>query len=63
MNWKIVVGALLIIGALREMTSIVTDYRSGKLNFWPFGADIGCIALVALGVYLIRKGQKEKKLL
>ena len=63
MNWKIVVGALLIIGALREMTSIVTDYRSGKLNFWPFGADIGCVALVALGVYLIRKGQKEKKLL
>jgi hypothetical protein len=63
MNWKIVVGALLIIGALREMTSIVTDYRSGKLNFWPFGADIGCIALVALGVYLIRKGQREKKLL
>lgn len=63
MNWKLVVGALLIFGALREMTSIIIDYRSGKLNFWPFGADIGCLAFVALGIYLIRKGQKEKKLL
>jgi len=63
MNWKIIVGGLLIIGALKEMLSIVIDYRSGKLEFWPFGADIGCITLVALGIYLIRKGQKQKKLL
>jgi hypothetical protein len=62
MNWRTVVGALLIIGAFKEMASIIIDYRSGKLNFWPFGADIGCIALIALGVYLIRKGEKEKKL-
>jgi hypothetical protein len=61
MNWKIIVGALLIFGALKEMTSIIIDYRSGKLSFWPFGADIGCLALVILGIYLIRKGQKQKK--
>jgi hypothetical protein len=63
MNWKIVVGGLLIFGAVREMLSIISDYRSGKLEFWPFGAEIGCVAFVALGVYLIRKGQREKKLL
>jgi hypothetical protein len=61
MNWKIIVGALLIFGALKEMTSIILDYRSGKLAFWPFGADIGCLALVIGGIYLIRKGQKQKK--
>ena len=61
MNWKIVVGALLIFGALREMASIISDYQSGKLQFWPFGAEIGCVALVALGIYLIRKGQRERK--
>ena len=61
MNWKIIVGALLIFGALKEMTSIIIDYRSGKLEFWPFGADIGCIALVIAGIYLVRKGQKQKK--
>ena len=63
MNWKIVVGALLIFGALKEMLSIIMDYRSGKLEFWPFGADGGCVALVALGTYLIRKGQKERRAL
>jgi hypothetical protein len=63
MNWKIIVGILLIIGALKEMLSIIIDYRSGKLGFWPFGADIGCVVLIILGIYLIRKGQKQKKLL
>jgi hypothetical protein len=61
MNWKIVVGVLLIIGASKEMISIIIDYRSGKLNFWPLGADIACIGMIALGIYLIRKGQKQKK--
>lgn len=63
MNWKIIVGVLLIMGAFKEMLSIITDYRSGKLGFWPFGAGIGCLALIALGIYLIRKGQKQKRLL
>ena len=62
MNWKIILGALLILGAFNEMARIIIDYRSGKLEFWPFGADIGCIALVALGIYLIYKGQKQKNM-
>jgi hypothetical protein len=45
------------------MFSVIIDYRSGKLSFWPFGVEIGCFVLVALGIYLIRKGQKQKKLL
>jgi len=61
MNWKIIVGVLLIFGALKEMTSIIIDYRSGTLAFWPLGADIGCVALLVTGIYLIRKGQKQKK--
>ena len=62
MNWKIIIGGLLIFGGLKEMTSIIIDYRSGKLEFRPFGAEFGCITLVFAGVYLIRKGQKQKKL-
>ena len=62
MNWKIIVGALLIIGGLKEMATIILDYRSGKLPFWPFGADIGCLALVLAGIFLIRKGQNQKNL-
>ena len=61
MNWKIVVGALLIIGPSKEMLSIIIDYRSGKLGFWPFGADIACIGMIVWGIYLIRQGQKQRK--
>jgi len=63
MNWKLIVGVLLIIGALKELFSIIIDYRSGKLPFWPFGADVGCALLIALGIYLVQKGQSQKKLL
>ncbi|MBN8879655.1 MAG: hypothetical protein J0I32_19055 [Sphingobacteriales bacterium] len=62
MNWKIVVGALLIIGSVREMFSIIGDYNSGKLKSWPFGADIAFVLLFALGIYLIYSGRKNKKL-
>jgi len=60
MNWKIIVGTLLIFGSFRELSSLISDYRSGKMAFWPFGADIGCVLVIALGIYLINKGRKEK---
>lgn len=43
------------------MLSIVSDYRSGKLNSWPFGVEIGFVLMVGLGIYLINKGRKEKE--
>jgi hypothetical protein len=60
-NWKIIVGILIIFGSVSEMISIITDYRSGKLTSWPFGADVACVAMVIGGLYLIRKGQNQKK--
>ena len=61
MNWKVVVGVLLVVGAVMETFSVVKDYRSGKLSFWPFGVEIGFVLIVALGVYLINKVRKEKE--
>ncbi|NMH29423.1 hypothetical protein [Flavobacterium silvaticum] len=60
MNWKIILGILLIFGASKEMISIIADYSSGQLEFWPFGADIACIAVIVLGLFLIRSGRKNK---
>lgn len=60
-NWKTILGALLIFGASAEFMSIVRDYRSGELEFWPFGADIGAILAIALGVFLIKKGRRKAK--
>ena len=56
-----IVGSILILGSLKEIISIVINYRLGKLEFWPFGADIGCITLVIAGIYLMRKGQEQRK--
>ena len=60
MDWKIIIGILLIFGAVNEMYSIISDYQSGKISFWPFGADFGCIAVVIGSIYLLRKGLKER---
>ncbi|WP_028786061.1 hypothetical protein [Terrimonas ferruginea] len=61
MNWKTTLGVILIFGAARELMSVIVDYRSGKLQSWPLGIEIGCAAVVALGTYLIWKGQKQRK--
>jgi len=61
MNWKIFIGILLIFGALNELFSVISDYTSGKLRFWPFGIEIGLAALGILGIFLIQKGRKQKR--
>jgi len=61
MNWKTILGVILIFGAARELMSVSVDYRSGKLQSWPLGVEISGAAVVALGIYLIWKGQKQRK--
>jgi hypothetical protein len=61
MNWKIIVGALLIFGAVKEFFSVVGDYNSGKFKSWPLGVETGMVLVIALGIYLIIKGSKERK--
>ncbi len=55
-----ILGVLIVFGSLREMFSIYSDYRSGKLGFWPFGAELACLAFCLLGIYLYRKGGRSK---
>ena len=61
MNWKIIVGILLIFGAISEMLSVIKDYNAGKFASWPYGAGLGCATLIIAGLYVIRLGQKDKK--
>ena len=60
MNWKIIVGVLLIIGAAKEFISVLADYRSDRLNFWPGGIEIALVALMFGGILLVRKGRQER---
>lgn len=61
MNWKVILGILLIFGALQEMASVIKEYNSGKFESWPYGAGLGCITLIIGGIYVIRLGKKDKK--
>jgi len=59
-NWKIVLGGILIFGASSELFRIINDYRTGVLEYWPFGADIGAILLILGGGWLVKSGLKNK---
>jgi hypothetical protein len=61
MNGYKVSGYILIFLVAYEMIKIIGDYYSGKLGFWPFGAEIGAGLTIALGIYLIKKGNKHSK--
>ena len=57
MNWKIIVGILLVFGGLAEFFSIVNGQANGDPGIW---AKIGCIVLALIGFYLIANGRKER---
>ena len=61
MNWKIIIGILLIFGGIKEFLNVFIDYKTGKLSFFPFGAAFGCTTLIVAGVFLIIKGAKERR--
>jgi hypothetical protein len=61
MNWLKIIGIILILMAGLEMLSIISDYLTGKLEFWPFGAEIGAGLVIWLGIFLIRRGNNQQK--
>jgi hypothetical protein len=42
------------------MLNVISDYLSGKLPFWPFGVEIGAGLTIALGIFLIKRGNRQK---
>jgi hypothetical protein len=60
MNWLKIIGIVLIVLACLELLDIIADYSSGKLKFWPFGAEIGAGLIIALGMFLIKRGNRQK---
>lgn len=60
LNWKTLLGVLFIYSATSEIVNIFIDYKNGKLDHWPFGVEIGAVLVIALGVFLIKKGLKKK---
>ena len=62
MNWKIVVGILIIFGGIKEYFAELKDFHTGVTTGDPIYGEIGCITLIGLGFFLIYKGRQKKKL-
>jgi hypothetical protein len=60
MNWLKIIGVVLIVCACLELFNIISDYSSGKLEFWPLGVEIGAGLTIGLGVFLIKRGNRRK---
>lgn len=60
MNWKMILGLLLIFGGLKELLSIMVAYNAGEFSYSPIGAILGTMTLIGIGIYVFVKGKKSK---
>ncbi|MEO1435944.1 MAG: hypothetical protein AAFV80_10435 [Bacteroidota bacterium] len=61
-NWKTIVGLVLIFASVSEFVRVWSDYQAGHYESWPFGVEVGAALFCIGGFYLIRSGMKAKKL-
>jgi hypothetical protein len=59
-NWRTIIGLVLLLAGMNELYSIQTTPSSVKLNFSPVYVQAACIVWIAVGVFLIIKGLKNK---
>lgn len=59
MNWKIIVGGLLIFAGIAQFLSIFTKYQYNNSFSMVFGLGVVFIGMIILGVFLVRQGRKE----
>lgn len=62
MNWKIIIGTLMILGGAMEFFDEMKAYNTGVTHFNPIYGQLGCATLVIVGIYLIIKGRQKKKM-
>jgi len=58
MNWKIIVGGLLILGGITQFLKLINEYRHYNTLPISIGLVLLFIALVIVGVYLVRQGRR-----
>lgn len=59
MNWKIIVGGLLILAGITQFLKIFTQYRNTTTLPIPIGLGSLFIAMIFVGVYLVRQGRMQ----
>ncbi|QEC69593.1 hypothetical protein FRZ67_20650 [Panacibacter ginsenosidivorans] len=59
MNWRTVVGIILILSSIEEMLRVFFDYRAGKSEASPYDVMLGFIIVAFIGFLLMRKGMQK----
>jgi hypothetical protein len=60
-NWKTIVGILIIFCASQQLLIANAKYRTGRLDASPISIGTIFILIVALGVFLIVKGLRKNQ--
>ena len=58
-NWKTIIGTLIIVCASQQLLIANANYRTGRLDVSPVSIGTIFVAIVALGVFLIVKGLRK----
>ncbi|HTE09668.1 MAG TPA: hypothetical protein VK645_01840 [Chitinophagaceae bacterium] len=62
MNWKIILGVLLVIGGVGEMSNLIDDHRAGITVGFLYPVTLLITAAFIFGGFsLIYFGRKKKK--
>jgi hypothetical protein len=58
MNWKLLTGIILILGARNIFFSQTNAYMAGSTKDYPVAAQLGAAVLILAGIYLVYRGKK-----
>jgi hypothetical protein len=58
MNWRTIVGIILVLCSIMQMYYENVDYRDGKIDIPPYYMLISFVIVVFLAFLLIRKGMQ-----
>jgi uncharacterized membrane protein len=59
-NWRSIVGLVFLIAGMMKFYSIIAANSAGTLSGSPVYAEIGCVVWMAVGVFLVIKGVRNK---
>jgi drug/metabolite transporter (DMT)-like permease len=61
MNWKIIVGGLLIFAGIAQLMRLITEYQNDNFLTTSLGLGLLFSSMLLLGIYLVRQGRKEDR--
>lgn len=60
MNWRIILGLILLIVGMMELYSVMANKEVVKFAMPPIYVEVACLVWMGAGVMLIVKGAQKK---